>query len=764
MYRPPSPVYDVPELPTLRRVKPLPKRRRTSGSAPHDHLDSAATPGSGGGGTPNPTPNSTTSPASAHGQQQDSSDGHTTAQDGEDGVPPSTPSLEGHATAPPDMLTAQMALQAYYMPVLGGVRDLFKASPPDSRASTPLDLSSALAGLGTGLGSGNGYGYGYGYPYNYADSLGGGGGGNGGMPGAYMDGRDGGDDDESGEGDYVDHLQQPGNTKKRKVPANMSGSQHGHDSGSTGSGAEDEPADRAIPTGRERDAEGGSAGIAGGGGGTGLGGGTGAGLSFAAQAALVRGGGGLGGGRRGRLTRATFAGLQHKEMLRSRKRQLAAVLGALAHGDTLALDQALSASYPFVQTGIDYRSGAPVRVRLSRRREARLARAYKAYRESLAVDQPGQTESPADAQAEVVEEKKDTAKPSPAKPGKQKQQTKSQTQTQSARERPPQEQARSPSSSATTAPPPKVPSSEFTFVCHSATSDRLVATKEEVAQLHSRFEEELARQAAKAAEAAKQAAAAAAGSGGLNGPLAKRADRTKAGAGSGKAAGDDGKADPAQPGGAGAGTKSGGKSGKKKKRSALANASNPHHLRNYVPSRLPHSGPPNAQQAAQNAQNLLSPPPLRFLSAEIPPRRPRKKDVAAAGAGAGAAAPPPPPPPVAPATTLTNPAEEWICPFCEYQLFYGDEQSYHRAVRNRKKILRRRRRARERAAAAASGVAPAATAPPAASTGGEKGEREDAVLDAPVAVAREPAPSPGKAAKWKEGDRGGRGVQAAAHA
>jgi hypothetical protein len=52
---------------------------------------------------------------------------------------------------------------------------------------------------------------------------------------------------------------------------------------------------------------------------------------------------------------------------------------------------------------------------------------------------------------------------------------------------------------------------------------------------------------------------------------------------------------------------------------------------------------------------------------------------------------------------LTNPADEWICAFCEYELFYGDEQDYRRAIRSRKKILRRRRRARERAAAAASG-------------------------------------------------------------
>lgn len=130
------------------------------------------------------------------------------------------------------------------------------------------------------------------------------------------------------------------------------------------------------------------------------------------------------------------------------------------------------------------------------------------------------------------------------------------------------------------------------------------------------------------------------------------------------------------------------KGGKKKKRSALANASNPHHLRNYVPSRLPHSGQVNATQALLNTQSLVTPLPLRFLSADVPPRRRRK---AATGI----------------ATPLTHPVEEWVCPFCEYDLFYGDDADYQRAINNRKKILKRRRRARERAAAAASGAAAA---------------------------------------------------------
>ncbi|OSD04874.1 hypothetical protein PYCCODRAFT_79765 [Trametes coccinea BRFM310] len=403
MYQPPSPVFDVPELPTLRRVKPLPKRRRTSDTAPHD------LPGSGTNGG-NATANASL-PSTGHaGEQADQQDGHTTGQDGQDG---------GAAAkgATSDTMTAQMALQAYYMPVLGGVRDLFKASPPDSRSSTPLDFSGALAALGTGIGTGYGYGY---------DSSAAGAG--------FFDGRDGGDDDEGGEGDYVDHLQQPGNTKKRKVPANMSGSAQGPDAGS---GAEDEPADRGIPTGRERDADAGSAGVGVGGGGTGGGGGGGGayGVASGGVGAQSYGAQGLPGrsGRRGRLTRATLAGLAHKEVLRSRKRQLAAVLGALAQGDTLALDQALSASYPFVQTGVDYRSGAPVRVRLSRRREARLARAYRAYKESLAAEADKEN----GAQAQTDEEDKDRAAQPPP-------QTKSQP------------------------PPLEVPSQEFTFVYNSA--------------------------------------------------------------------------------------------------------------------------------------------------------------------------------------------------------------------------------------------------------------------------------------------------------
>ena len=38
MYRPPSPIFDSPELLTLRRMKPLPKRRRTSSESSQEDL------------------------------------------------------------------------------------------------------------------------------------------------------------------------------------------------------------------------------------------------------------------------------------------------------------------------------------------------------------------------------------------------------------------------------------------------------------------------------------------------------------------------------------------------------------------------------------------------------------------------------------------------------------------------------------------------------------------------------------------------------
>lgn len=205
-------------------------------------------------------------------------------------------------------------------------------------------------------------------------------------------------------------------------------------------------------------------------------------------------------------------------------------------------------------------------------------------------------------------------------------------------------------------------------------SERLRATKEEVAYLHDRFEAELSRQAAKATEVAKEASVLA--------NKAKQHERsqrsTRSNAGAGQKMTETVPMNDVDKNAVIPPTKS-----KKKKRSALANASNPHHLRNYVPSRLPNSG---SLQSNINAHNTLGAFPLRFLSADLPPRRGKN-------------------PSAARRSNIANPAEEWICSLCEYKLFYGDdEQERRRAVRNRKKILSRRRRALERAAAAASGA------------------------------------------------------------
>lgn len=281
MYRSPSPIFDSPELLTHRQIKPLPKRRRASS----EYFDA-----------------------------------------GVEGVahPPELPpdGALGTLGGSPDPLSAQLALQSYYMPVFGGMQDLFKT---DHEGKMALSLDY----------------------------------------GVMRHGRD--QDEDSGEADYVDHIQQPGNTKKRKVPANLGAAGHGDELGE-GLEGDEEVTDRAIPTGRpEHEYD-----YGGGGYGPGY-----SGINSAEQ-------------RRFRIPKATLAGLSHKEMLRSRKRQLATVLGALTHGDTLALDQALSANYPFASTGIaaDLQSRDIVWIRLSRRPVSRLARAFKAWRKSLSQDVP----------------------------------------------------------------------------------------------------------------------------------------------------------------------------------------------------------------------------------------------------------------------------------------------------------------------------------------------------------------------------------------
>lgn len=253
MYRGSSPASDEPEFQPLRRLKPLPKRRRTSDA-------------------PIPAADVTHPMADILG----------------------TESLAEKLLAHAD----SFSLQSYYASVFGGTRN-----------GDTLDLSAA-----------------------------------------YQLGKMGRSEEDQSEGDYTDHLQQPGNTKKRKVPANMSGAVQGREA-EPQLGAEDEILDNlALLNGRANN-----------------------GLDLSALPPSV-----TPTPRKGKITPSTLAGLQHKELLKHRKRQLAAVLGALSLGDTLALDQALSTHLPFAGSMI--RSGSnPPKVRLSRRPGPRLARAAKAH-------------------------------------------------------------------------------------------------------------------------------------------------------------------------------------------------------------------------------------------------------------------------------------------------------------------------------------------------------------------------------------------------
>lgn len=272
-------------------------------------------------------------------------------------------------------------------------------------------------------------------------------------------------------------------------------------------------------------------------------------------------------------------------------------------------------------------------------------------------------------------------------------------------------------------------------------TDRLVATRAQVSNLVDKFQKELDRQAAAAAQAARQAAAANTEAMSkatsaksqrirMSDPNNRTSNNSRQGAGNG-ALPTAAAAESTIVGLPGSKSKS-----KKKKRSALANASNPHHLRNYVPSRLPNSGPPPTITAAQAAVQFLGPAPIRFLTADLAPRSGGQTTTAAQkrmNVSSGGTA------------SLSNGGivvpDEWICSFCEYDLFYGSEASFRRAIRARKKILRRRRRARERAARAASGVAPAT-----ASSQMDDGETEDEAeyeADAPYEASQASGPRVG---------------------
>ncbi|KAL0247126.1 hypothetical protein I308_104161 [Cryptococcus tetragattii IND107] len=115
------------------------------------------------------------------------------------------------------------------------------------------------------------------------------------------------------------------------------------------------------------------------------------------------------------------------------------------------------------------------------------------------------------------------------------------------------------------------------------------------------------------------------------------------------------------------------KKSKKKKRSVLANQSNPHHVDNYPYEPWP------------NHFDLISPPSMRFLAT-----RPQRATV---------------PLPGAPQRRVTvRPSEEdYICCFCEYDLYYGSEKARKRAIRRRRRELKRKEAIKAKAKNVAEG-------------------------------------------------------------
>lgn len=104
---------------------------------------------------------------------------------------------------------------------------------------------------------------------------------------------------------------------------------------------------------------------------------------------------------------------------------------------------------------------------------------------------------------------------------------------------------------------------------------------------------------------------------------------------------------------------------------------------------------------------LFFPPPTRFLNA-----KPGRKDVGAEGRRRETAA--------RPGADPTD--EEYVCCFCEYDLFFGSDQAMDKAVRRRKKVLERRQKAQEKAKGVMAGKGLRTKSK---SGGGDGGDSED---------------------------------------
>ena len=114
----------------------------------------------------------------------------------------------------------------------------------------------------------------------------------------------------------------------------------------------------------------------------------------------------------------------------------------------------------------------------------------------------------------------------------------------------------------------------------------------------------------------------------------------------------------------------------KKKRSAYANANNAHHRQNYVPSRLPSSSAP------RHVESQNGPPLTSVKHGFSNPLTTHAKKSA----------------------VFNFESEEWMCMFCEYELWYGSKPQIAQCVKNRKKVLKIRQKALDRAKGAIEGT------------------------------------------------------------
>jgi len=175
--------------------------------------------------------------------------------------------------------------------------------------------------------------------------------------------------EEEDHNEYVDHLEQPGNTKKRKVPLVRQTAYPGYPADFIGEPegipeSELPNIDRRMsPTIHEMEQKPRPP------------------DKYTQPAPVMP-------ARRIRLSRATRAWLSNKEMLKTRKRQLTAVLGAMYTGDSPALDQALSSVQPFAK-GMSRSQKEGACVRFSHR-TLRVA-ARRALRTNNKASAPSQT-------------------------------------------------------------------------------------------------------------------------------------------------------------------------------------------------------------------------------------------------------------------------------------------------------------------------------------------------------------------------------------